>query len=338
LDKVHDAAVMVAFYLFLTVSSCLSGEAFAQDKVRLGLSSVTAMNTANWVAEERGLFRKYGLDAEVIVTGQGGVPGLGALLAGDIQLLSGSGDLMIAAALRGGDSVILAGTVNKGLQRILTKPEIKTTADLKGRRIGVTRIGAISHVVLLMMLPRWKMNANDIQVVQAGSSPNMLASLEKGGIDAAVMSIPTMFVAEDRGYRVLLDMADTDIYYLHSILGTTRSYIKNNRDKVLRFLKAITESLAYVKQHRKESADIVKKKLRISGAEQERNLDRSIELLSTKYYEQIPYTSQRGVETILSHLEKENPKAKSADPKSFYDDSFLREIEGSGFVKSLYQK
>src|SRR5215470_5606126 len=329
---------MVAFYLFLTVSSCLSGEAFAQDKVRLGLSSVTAMNTANWVAEERGLFRKYGLDVEVIVTGQGGVPGLGALLAGDIQLLSGSGDLMIAAALRGGDSVILAGTVNKGLQRILTKPEIKTTADLKGKRIGVTRIGAISHVVLLMMLPRWKMTANDMQVVQAGSSPNMLASLEKGGIDAAVMSIPTMFVAEDRGYRVLLDMADTDIYYLHSILGTTRSYIKNNRDKVLRFLKAITESLAYVKQHRKESADIVKKKLRISGAEQERNLDRSIELLATKYYEQVPYTSQRGVETILSHLEKENPKAKSADPKSFYDDSFLREIEGSGFVKSLYQK
>ena len=73
-------------------------------------------------------------------------------------------------------------------------------------------------------------------------------------------------------------------------------------------------------------------------AEQERNLERSIELLSTKYYEQIPYTSQRGVETILSHLEKENPKAKTADPKSFYDDSLLREIEASGFVKALYQK
>jgi len=329
----------VAFAFFVLLGCAANMRmAQAQDKVRLGLSSATAMNTTNWVAEERGLFRKYGLDAEVIITGQGGVPGLGALLAGDIQLLSGSGDLMIASALRGGDSVMIAGMVNKGLQRILVRHDIKTPADLKGKRIGVTRIGAISHVVLLMMLPRWKMSANDIQVVQAGSSPNMLASLEKGGIDAAVMSIPTMFVAEDRGYRVLLDMADTDIYYLHSILGTTRTYIKNNRDKVLRFLKAITEGLAYVKQHRKESADIVKKKLRISGAEQERNLERSIELLSTKYYEQIPYISQRGVETILSHLEKENPKAKSADPKSFYDDSFLREIEASGLVKSLYQK
>ena len=325
-------------FIVLLIGAADMRTARAQDKIRLGLSSATAMNTTNWVAEERGLFRKYGLDAEVIITGQGGVPGMSALLAGDIQLLSGSGDLMIASALRGGDSVMIAGTVNKGLQRILVKPDIKTAADLKGKRIGVTRIGAISHVVLLMMLPRWKMSASDIQVVQAGTSPNMLASLEKGGIDAAVRSIPTMFVAEDRGYRVLLDMADTDIYYLHSILGTSRGYIKTNRDKVLRFLKAITEGLAYVKQHRKESADIVKKKLRITGPEQERNLDRSIELLATKYYEQVPYISQRGVETILSHLEKENPKAKSADPKSFYDDSFLREIEASGLVKTLYQK
>jgi ABC-type nitrate/sulfonate/bicarbonate transport system substrate-binding protein len=309
----------------------------AQDKIRFGLSSVTAMNTANWVAEEKGLFRKHGIDAELIVTGQGGVPGMGALLAGDIQLLSTSGDLLMAAALRGGDSVILAGMVNKGLQRILSKPDIKTPADLKGKRIGVTRIGAISHVVLLMMLARWKMSANEVQVVQAGSSPNMLASLEKGGIDAAVMTIPSMFVAEDRGYRVLFDMADTDIFYLHSTIGTTRIYVKNNRDKVLRFLKGIVEGVAYVKQHRKESVDIVKKKLRI-GAEQERNLDRSIELLISKYYEQVPYTSPRGVEAILGYLEKENPKAKTADPKSFYDDSLLREIEASGFVKAVYQK
>ena len=132
---------------------------------------------------------------------------------------------------------MIAGVVNKGLQRISTKPEIKTPADLKGKRVGVTRIGAVSHVVLLMMLQRWKMSANDIQVMQVGSSPNMLASLDKGGIDAAVLTIPSMFVAEDRGYRVLLDMADTDIYYLHTMIGTTRNYIKNNRDKVSRFLK-----------------------------------------------------------------------------------------------------
>lgn len=315
----------------------LSHPATAQDKVSMGLSSVSGLHSAMWVAEEKGLFRKYGIDAEVIVTGQGGTAGIGALLANDIQMVSSAGDILIAAALRGGDTVMVAGVVNKGLQRITTKPEIRTPADLKGKRVGVTRIGAVSHSVLLMMLQRWKMSVNDIQVMQVGSSPNMLASLDKGGLDAAVLTIPSMFVAEDRGYRVLLDMADTDIYYLHTMIATTRNYIKNNRDKVSRFLKGYLEGLAFVKQHKKESIDVVKKKLRI-GAEQERNLEKSIDLLSAKYYEQIPYPSMRGVETVLGFVEKDNPKAKTADPKSFVDDSLLREIEASGFVKTLYQR
>jgi ABC-type nitrate/sulfonate/bicarbonate transport system substrate-binding protein len=195
----------------------------------------------------------------------------------------------------------------------------------------------VSHVVLQMMLQRWKMSPNEVQVMQVGSSPNMLVSLDKKGIEAAVLTIPSMFVAEDRGYKVLVDMADTDIYYLHTMIGTTRSYIKNNRDKVVRFLKGFIEGLAFVKQNKRESVEIVKRKLRI-GAEQERNLERSIELLGAKYYEPLPYTSLRGVETVLGYVEKDNPKAKTADPKSFYDDSLLREIEQSGFVKTLYQR
>ena len=309
----------------------------AQDKISLGLSSVSGLHTATWVAQERGLFRKHNIDAEVIVTGQGGTVGIAALLSNDVQMISSAGDLLAAAALRGGEAVMLAGVVNKGLQRILTVPEIKTPADLKGKRVGVTRIGAVSHVVLQMMMQRWKMNPADVQVMQVGTSPDMLISLDKKGIDAAVLTIPSMFVAEDRGYRVLIDMADTDIYYLHTMMGSTRAYVKNNRDKVLRFLKGYLEGIAFVKQNRKESVEIVKKKLRI-GPAQERNLQRAIDLVADKYYEQVPYTSQRGVETVLSFIEKDNPKAKTADPKSFYDDSLLREIEQSGFVKKLYER
>jgi NitT/TauT family transport system substrate-binding protein len=232
---------------------------------------------------------------------------------------------------------MVASVVNKGLQRLVSKPEIKTPADLKGKRVGVTRIGAVSHSVLLMMLQRWKMNVNDVQVLQLGSSPNMLASLDKGGVDAAVLTIPSMFVAEDRGYRVLLDMADTDIYYLHTMVATTRQYIKANRDKVLRFLRGYVEGIAFVKHNKKESLDVVRKKLRL-GPEQERNLERSLDLLVAKYYEAVPYPSLRGVETVLGFIEKDNPKAKTVDPKSFVDDSLLREIEQSGFIKRLYDR
>jgi NitT/TauT family transport system substrate-binding protein len=315
----------------------LTGSVTAQEKMRMGLSSVSGLHSAVWVAEDKGLFRKNGLEVEVIVTGQGGTAGISALLANDIQMVNSAGDVLVAAALRGGDTVMVASVVNKGLQRLVSKPEIKTPADLKGKRVGVTRIGAVSHSVLLMMLQRWKMNVNDVQVLQLGSSPNMLASLDKGGVDAAVLTIPSMFVAEDRGYRVLLDMADTDIYYLHTMVATTRQYIKANRDKVLRFLRGYVEGIAFVKHNKKESLDVVRKKLRL-GPEQERNLERSLDLLVAKYYEAVPYPSLRGVETVLGFIEKDNPKAKTVDPKSFVDDSLLREIEQSGFIKKLYDR
>jgi NitT/TauT family transport system substrate-binding protein len=315
----------------------LIGSVNAQEKMRMGLSSVSGLHSAVWVAEDKGLFRKNGLEVEVIVTGQGGTAGISALLANDIQMVNSAGDVLVAAALRGGDTVMVASVVNKGLQRLVSKPEIKTPADLKGKRVGVTRIGAVSHSVLLMMLHRWKMNVNDVQVLQLGSSPNMLASLDKGGVDAAVLTIPSMFVAEDRGYRVLLDMADTDIYYLHTMVATTRQYIKANRDKVLRFLRGYVEGIAFVKHNKRESLDVVRKKLRL-GPEQERNLERSLDLLVAKYYEAGPYPSLRGVETVLGFIEKDNPKAKTVDPKSFVEDSLLREIEQSGFIKKLYDR
>ena len=124
---------------------------------------------------------------------------------------------------------------------------------------------------------------------------------------------------------------------MHTMIATTRNFIKGHRNTVLNFLKGYVEGLAFVRQNKEESLEIVKKKLRIS-AEQERNLERSIDLLNAKYYEPVPYPSLRGVETVLGFLEKDNPKAKTADPKSFVDDSLLREIDASGFVKALYRK
>ncbi|HXF75495.1 MAG TPA: ABC transporter substrate-binding protein [Methylomirabilota bacterium] len=311
--------------------------AHGQDKLRMGLSSVSALHGAMWIAAEKGLFRKHGIDAEIIVTGQGGTAGISALLANDIQLVSVAGDALVAAALQGADLVMIAGVVNKGLQRLMTRPDIKTPAELKGKRVGVTRIGAVSHSVLLMILKRWNMTPNDVQILQVGSSPNMLASMDKGGLDAAVITIPSMFVAEDRGYRVLLDLGDTDIYYLQTMVATTRGFIKNNRDKVVRFLKGYLEGIAYFKQNRRESLAVVKKKLRLE-ASQERNLERAFDLLNAKYYETLPYPSLRGVETVLGFVEKDHPRAKTADPKSFVDESLLREIEQGGFVKTLYQR
>lgn len=323
--------VCLALLLFLSSSS------LAADKIRIGLSSVSALHGAVWVAEEKGIFKKHGIEPEVIVIGGGASRGVSALIAGDIQFLSGAGDAVINASLRGADVVMVAAVLNKGVQRVMARPELKNPADLKGKRVGVTRFGSASHLVLQMMQRKWGIGPGEIQVVQVGSSPAMLASLDKGGIDAAVLTIPSVFVAEERGYRALADLADMDIYYLHTMLDSTRSYLRSHRDQATRFITAFVEGIAYFKKNKKESLEVLRKKLR-TDSEGERHLEKSYDLLASKYYEAMPYPSLQGVETVLEFLGRENPKAKGADPKSFVDSSILKEIDARGFVKALYEK
>jgi len=328
--------------ILLGILALLAGARFFEplasgaDKLRVGLSSVSALHGALWVAAEKGLFKKHGIDAEVIAIGAG-TQGISALIAGDVQFVSGAGDAVINANLRGGDVIIVASVLNRGVQRVMARPGIKSPKDLKGKKVGVTRFGAASHLVLQLMMRRWGMSPADVSVLQIGSSPSMLASLENKGIDAAVLTIPSVFVAEDRGYRVLADLADMDIYYLHTMIDTSRSFLRSNRDLSVRFLKGFVEGIAYFKKNKKESLEVLKKKLRTDG-QGERYLEKSYDLLAGGYYENVPFPSMQGVETLLQFMEKENPKAKTADPKSFVDSSFVAELEASGFIRNLYEK
>ncbi len=317
----------------------LAAQVPAQDRVRIGLSAISATSGSIWVAEEKGLFKKHGLDAEVIIIGGGASRVVSSLIAGEIQMSVGGGDAVIRSHLKGADTVLAASPMKTGLQRLMVRPDLKTPADLKNKRIAVTRFGSASHWVLQLFLRKWGMRSDDIQILQLGSSPAMFASLEKGGVDGAVFTIPTFFLAEERGFRVLADPVDMEIYYLQNSVDTTRSYIKRNRDQALRVVKALCEGLAYFQKNRKESLAVLQKKLRIQSA-QERDtkyLELSYNLLAEKFYSQVPYANPKAIETTLEFISSEEPKAKGADPKQFVDESLVREVEASGFIKALYK-
>lgn len=328
------------FGFALAVFLLASSAAQSQDKVRIGLSSVSATSGSLWVAEEKGLFKKQGIDVEMIVIGGGAARVVSSLLSGEIQFSVGGGDAVIRADLRGADGALVASPMKTGLQRLMVRPEIKTPADLKGKTIAVTRFGSASHWVMQLFLRKWGMRTEDIKLLQLGSSPAMFASLEKGVVDGGAFTIPTFFLAEERGYRILADPVDMEIYYLQNTVDSTRSYIKRNRDQALRVVKAICEGLAYFRKHKKESMEIMQKKLRIQSA-QERDvkyLELSYNLLADKFYNRVPYATPKAVETTLDFVAGEEPKARGADPKQFLDESLVREVEASGFIKSLYEK
>jgi NitT/TauT family transport system substrate-binding protein len=308
----------------------------AADRIRVGLSSVSPINGSVWVAEEKGLFKKYGIEPEVILIGGASAAGVGSLIAGDIQFLIGGGGAVVNAALNGADAIMIGSVVNKGIQRVMARSELKSPEDLKGKKVGVTRFGASSYMVLQMMLRQWHMAPSDIQIIQVGSSPAMMASLEKGGIDAAVLTEPTFFFAEDQGYRVLADLANMDIYYLHSMLDSTRAYLRSHRDLALRFMKAYVEGIAFFKRNRTETLEVLKKKMRTAPG-QIKYLERSHALYSSGYFENAPYPSLQGVRSVLEFLAKDNPRAAHADPKAFIDASLVKELDDSGFIAKLYQ-
>ena len=312
----------------------------AQERVRVGLSSVSATNGSIWVAEEKGLFKKYGVDPEIIVMGGGGARVVSSILAGEIQFSVGGGDGSLRAQMKGADIVIVASTLSTGLQRWMTRPNIKSWHELKGTKVAITRFGSAGHLVLQLMLKKWHLGASDVNILQLGSSPAMLASLDKGGTDGAILTMPTFFLAEDKGFRVIGDPAIMDISYLQNTLESSRGYLRKNRDQALRFLKGYIEGIAYFKRNKRESLEIIRKRLRIQS-EQERDvryLEASYNLLVTSYYNEVPYPSLKGIETVLEFITADEPKAKGADPKSFADESLVREIDASGLIKKFYEK
>jgi len=333
----HSLSKTTPIYAMLMISLLFAAPLSAQDKIRVGLSSVSATNGSIWVAEDKGLFRKHGIDVEVIVVGGGGARVVSSLVAGDLHFSVGGGEGSVRSQLRGADTVIAASSLSKGLQRIMARPEIKNYQELKGRRIGITQYGSAAHLVLLLMLKKWNMRTDQVQILQVGSSPAMLASLDKGGIDAAVLTLPTFFVAEDRGYRTVGDPITMDIFYLQNTLESTRGFLRKNRDGSLRFMRGYIEGIAYFKKNKSESLDVMRKKLRIQS-EQERDnryLEQSYSLLANAYND-IPYPALKSVQTIIDKVAEDEPKVKERDVKSFVDDSFVKELEDSGFTKTLY--
>lgn len=330
-----------AHFRFLIVLLCLIGSraALAQERIRLGLSSISATSGSIWIAEEKGLFKKYGSNVEVIYIGGGAARVVSALLAGEIQFSVGGGDAVIRAALRGADTVLAFSPMNRGLQRLIVRPEIKSPSELKGKRVSITRFGSAGHWAFQLFVRKWGMRPEDFQLVQLEASPAMFANLEKGGTEGAVLTMPSFFVAEEKGFRVLADPAEMDIYYLQNSVDTTRSYLKGNRAQAIRFAKGLIEGVAYFRKYKKESVEVLQKKLRIQSAQEKdlKYLELSYNLLAAKYYNPTLYATPRAVETSLEFIAATEPKARGADARLFVDESVIREIEASGFIKTLYE-
>jgi NitT/TauT family transport system substrate-binding protein len=240
----------------------------------------------------------------------------------------------VQAALQGADTVLIASLINGFVFKIFAAAEITVPAQLKGKKLGVSRYGATSDFAVRLALKKWGLNPDrDLSILQIGTSQDTVRAMQTKMLDAGVLSGTSSLIARKAGFRELGDLADLGLDYPTSAIGTTKSYLQKNEPVVKAFMLAYIEAIHDFKRN-KESALAVLKKY-------SRNDDR--EVLEDSYnsvvskYQPLPVPTIEGIRTILAELSSTTPAAKNADPEQFVSYKIAREIEASGFVKQLYE-
>jgi ABC-type nitrate/sulfonate/bicarbonate transport system substrate-binding protein len=301
---------------------------FAADRL-VGIHSARTMSQAMpWIAEEAGLFRKYDLDFQLVYISSATLV-TAAMLGGDGQVAITGGEAIVRAYAQGvTDLVFIASAKNTLTHSILGRPEIKRPEDLKGRKLGLTRLGSNSHYFVIQALRQFGMEPKDIQFIQTGGQAENLAALFNGAVDAATMTGPsggTRAIAQ--GFRYVVYGPDLGIPFAAATLVTRRSIMQARGPAIEKFVRATAEAVKLMFADKELTYRVLAKELRIN--------DRK--LLDAAYEEEIKVMEPRlefkleAFQAILDETARVDPRAKKIRPQDLIDRRYLDRLEKIGF-------
>jgi NitT/TauT family transport system substrate-binding protein len=295
--------------------------------VRIAYSSISGAMLPLWVAKEKGLFGKYGVDVEVMYIR--GVS-VAALLGGEVQFIRASPPAVVRSTLKGADLAIIANTINVPVFSLMTKPEITRPNDLKGKKIGVTNLGDSPDLVLSLILEKWDLQrGKDVAVLGIrGGMPELMISVSKGFVDAGMISAPSNLRGLKQGLRELIDASTLGISYLNSPLSTRRSIIRSQRDMVLRMLRGYYEGVQETHKDRNSALKILAKYVRVDDPE---ILSEVYRIYGSRHLQKNLSIDLEGVKGLLKALGSE---AAETSPATFVDASLLQQLEREGFFQT----
>jgi NitT/TauT family transport system substrate-binding protein len=325
--KLGSRSWSVAPIVALIVLSPRCGD--AQMKTRVAWTSFASNMSGTWVAQEEGLFKKNGLEVELVH-----IPStsraIQVMLAGELQFSYMDGRNSVTAALKGADVVILAGVANRLVFSFMSRPEIKSFADMKSKKIGITRLGSSTHSVTLWVMNKAGIKPEEYQMLQLVDVPNILTAMMAGQIDAGALSPPTNFRARKAGLSELMDVTKDGPEYVSVAIGSTRSFVKANEEITRRFMRGYSEGVQFLKANKTAGIRAIQKYARIKDPD----ILEATYGEARAYIETVPYVTRKGLETIIGELLPTEPKAKTAKPEDFLDTRFVAQLEKDGFYKS----
>lgn len=314
---------IIVFFGVLVV--CSSG--YAQT-IRISYGGTSGYNVPIWVTQEAGLFKKHGLTGELLMIA-GAAQSMQAMLANETQVANTSGSAPIHAKIQGADAVIIATSYDLIPYGFVVHKDIRTPADLKGKRIAISRFGGITELAVKLAVEKFGLSPKDVTMIQAGPDAQRIPAVASGAVAASVLAPPGLFAATAQGLRILADLGDLGAKYPTSSFFVMRPYLVENRTSLKKFLMALTEGLHIYVNDKDFSMRVMQKYTKLGDPE--------IASKTQDYY---------GKNTLLvplndpAAIKEAIPADKGAGrkPEEFYDNSVIQELVNEGFVESLKKK
>jgi NitT/TauT family transport system substrate-binding protein len=320
--------------VLLFAPQSLQGAEASLRKLRMAITSLSGSMAVPWLAREAGIFKKHGLEVEVIAT-PSGVEGMNALIAGEITFLQIAGATTASAAVGGADVVVIGTTIGTLVLNLMVRPEIENPEQLRGKSIGISRFGTTIDTGARIALRHFGLvPEKDVSIIQIGGMESIVPAMSGNRIQGGILSYPATGLAKKLGYRELLDISSLNMPYASTGITTRGEVIRKEPDLVRRFMSAEVEAIARMKRDQPFTISVMSRFLRTTDNEQ---LSTTYDIYANKHLAKVPMPTVEAMRAVLEELELRNPKAKGQDPKKFFDDRFVRELQSSGFIDGLYR-
>jgi NitT/TauT family transport system substrate-binding protein len=326
--KISFKLLLVGIELSLLTSAHAATK--AATPLRVAYSSISGSAVVPWIAVDKGLFAKYDLNVELIYVA--GSQAMQSLLSGTTPIGIQGIEPVFRVNVHGADTVMILGLVTKPPFSIIVRPEIKDYRELKGKPMGITRYGSSTDLLLRLTLEKWGFKPEtDVPILQMGGVPPILAGMQSKKIFGGPLSLPTLARAKQEGYRELADVADLVPDYQVAGIVTRRSFIKQNRDAVRGFIKAIAEASATFRSDPESVKKVMRERLAIDDPQVIEETQKNY----PRYMPNVPYPSRAGIAVIKGFLDKTEPALRQLSIDDQIDTTLVRELEQSGFFSGL---
>ncbi|MGE5306735.1 MAG: ABC transporter substrate-binding protein [Alphaproteobacteria bacterium] len=324
--------LLASITVLLFLSTAQSDAQTKMEKLHVGYSAQAGSLAPIWITKEAGIFKKHGLDVELLFI-PGGPTAAAAMLSGEVPITVIGGPAVVSSNIAGSDLVMIAGIVNTFAFQIVTVKNITSYQQLKGKRLGVNRYGASPDVAARFALKHMGIDPKEITILQLGEQSTRLTAMMAGQLEAAVFLPPITTLALKQGMHVLLDLAELGAEFQITGLGSGQKFLIQRRATV-KFMQGFVEGIHYYKTHKPESMKIIAKYMKISDREA---LSATYDYFAPKIVPRKPYPSLKGIKALLDLAANEKPELRNVGPERFVNLTILKEVDDSGFIDRLYQ-